>query len=255
MGGDVVAGHRMFSVTFTESDRFVEMSLHAKALYLFLVLRADDAGFISSARSACRQNEIPDDAIEELVDRGYLLRFDGSVYLIAHWLEHNKVEPSKYTETNYKNELSQLDVEYEEKEVGGKIKKRVFPREGRVYRFLEDREKVSRTSLEKGYVGYDRVGNDRVGEVNSSSTSFAHFGVLGGLGESEGEGNLSKKSNANQNELKTEQSVTTYPCPECGGELDDKRNGVFHCAPCNRGYLIDETGSTQPVSGKKKSTQ
>lgn len=45
-----MATRRMFSKDVIETDKFIELNLSAQALYLHLGLKADDDGFISSAK-------------------------------------------------------------------------------------------------------------------------------------------------------------------------------------------------------------
>ena len=41
-----MAERRMFALTITDSDAFLDMSLSAQALYFHLCMRADDDGFL-----------------------------------------------------------------------------------------------------------------------------------------------------------------------------------------------------------------
>ena len=43
-----MAERRMFALTITDSDAFLDMSLSAQALYFHLCMRADDDGFLTT---------------------------------------------------------------------------------------------------------------------------------------------------------------------------------------------------------------
>lgn len=45
-----MANRRMFSLDVVDTDRFLDMSASAQALYFHLGMRADDDGFVSSPR-------------------------------------------------------------------------------------------------------------------------------------------------------------------------------------------------------------
>ena len=52
-----MANRRMFSLDVVDTDRFLDMSASAQALYFHLGMRADDDGFVSSPRKIARKLE------------------------------------------------------------------------------------------------------------------------------------------------------------------------------------------------------
>lgn len=50
-----MANRRMFSLDVVDTDRFLDMSASAQALYFHLGMRADDDGFVSSPRKIARK--------------------------------------------------------------------------------------------------------------------------------------------------------------------------------------------------------
>ena len=56
-----MANRRMFSLDVVDTDRFLDMSASAQALYFHLGMRADDDGFVSSPRK-----------IATVIDAGYI---------------------------------------------------------------------------------------------------------------------------------------------------------------------------------------
>lgn len=49
-----MANRRMFSLDVVDTDRFLDMSASAQALYFHLGMRADDDGFVSSPRKIAK---------------------------------------------------------------------------------------------------------------------------------------------------------------------------------------------------------
>ena len=97
------AGHTrlpMFSTKITESDPFYALGTNAQALYLHLVMLADDDGFVNNAMSAA--NRIPGGktALKCLIEKRFLLQF-GAVIVVKHWriansLKNDRVKPLSY---------------------------------------------------------------------------------------------------------------------------------------------------------------
>lgn len=106
-----MAARRMFSRHLIESDSFTDMQASARLLYFHLALRADDDGFISAARATLRMTGVSEESIEELTERGFLIPFDGGVYLIRHWHAHNAIPKGRYTPSQYSHLLADFEVD------------------------------------------------------------------------------------------------------------------------------------------------
>ncbi len=104
-----MAKRRCFSVDFYESDKFLNLSNDAKALYLGLLLHADDDGVVINPKTVLRLTGINQDTIEELYINRMLINVDG-ICIIRHWLFHNKIQPTRKVESLYQKELSKLSV-------------------------------------------------------------------------------------------------------------------------------------------------
>ena len=105
-----MAKRRMFSAELISSDRFIDLSMAAQILYLQLNMRADDDGFQGSARSIARMCGCPDSALEELVQKGYILCFADGVVVITDWLVNNAIRKDRYTPTTYADHKNALRV-------------------------------------------------------------------------------------------------------------------------------------------------
>lgn len=95
-----MAGRRCFSEKIVESDAFYKLSVNAQALYYHLNQTADDDGFINSASSVALRIKKGSAALEELVNKRFLLRFN-EVYVVKHWrisnsLKNDRLKPLTY---------------------------------------------------------------------------------------------------------------------------------------------------------------
>ena len=104
-----MAKRRCFSIDFYESDKFLNLSSDAKALYLGLLLRADDDGVVINPKIVLRLTGIEHNALEELYENSLLLDVEG-VCIIKHWLCHNKIQPTRKVQSIYQKELEKLSV-------------------------------------------------------------------------------------------------------------------------------------------------
>lgn len=105
-----MAIRRMFSSDIVESDDFTGMSPGAQTLYLHMIMKADDDGLVNSTRTVMLVNRIPDDALTELCDRGFVYNFENGVAVVIHWLVHNKLRKDRYNPTRYVELYSRLTL-------------------------------------------------------------------------------------------------------------------------------------------------
>ena len=105
-----MARRRMLSRDIFESDSFLDLSQDARMLYTYLILRADDDGFITSPKTTMRMIEASADALEELENAGYIITFQSGATVIRHWLAQNKVKSDRYTPTTCTDEKALLSA-------------------------------------------------------------------------------------------------------------------------------------------------
>ena len=106
--GKTMAKRRMFNVSIIESDSFCSLPPSAQALYMHLVMNADDDGFVDMWKSLLRYLKTRRQNLDALVDSGYVILFDDGVLLISDWLTHNKIRLDRYTEGRYSDKLDTL---------------------------------------------------------------------------------------------------------------------------------------------------
>ena len=147
-----MAEKRMFSSNVIDSDAFLDMSPTARLLYYDMGMRADDDGFIDSPKKIMRIIGASDSDLKELIDNGFVLRFESGVIVIRHWYVNNRVRRDTYHETIYTEEKSRLFME----------KNNVYQlRNDSVTDTLQTRDEIG--SQIRG--GEDRLDKDRLGEI------------------------------------------------------------------------------------------
>jgi len=108
-----MAQRRMVSLRIVDTDAFMDMSLSAQALYLHLLVRADDDGFIANPRKIARMVGSADDDYKMLLHKRFLLQFESGVCVVKHWKIHNLIRSDRYAQTQWIKEFSQLVVDPE----------------------------------------------------------------------------------------------------------------------------------------------
>lgn len=102
-----MARRRMISKDIFMTQEFMAMSLSAQALYSWLVLFADDEGFVGIPDRLTVMIGAEDSALEELITSGFVVRFDTGVAVIEKWEEFNKISNRRIVKTKFSSEQRQ----------------------------------------------------------------------------------------------------------------------------------------------------
>ena len=108
-----MAERRMLSIKITSSARFLRMSPASQALYMPLVMNADDDGVVE-AFSIMRLAAANEENLQELADRKFIRLLNED--LVAHildWDENNKIRSDRNRDSIYKDLLEQVETEEE----------------------------------------------------------------------------------------------------------------------------------------------
>ena len=108
-----MAERRMLSIKITSSARFLRMSHASQALYMHLVMNADDDGVVE-AFSIMRLAAANEENLQELADRKLIRILNED--LVAHildWDENNKIRSDRKRDSIYKDLLEQVETEEE----------------------------------------------------------------------------------------------------------------------------------------------
>ena len=106
-----MAERRMLSIKITSSARFLRMSHASQALYMHLVMNADDDGVVE-AFSVMRLAAATEENLQELADRKFIRLLNED--LVAHildWDENNKIRSDRKRDSIYKDLLERVEAE------------------------------------------------------------------------------------------------------------------------------------------------
>jgi hypothetical protein len=101
----------MISLRIVDTDAFMDMPLSSQALYLHLLIRADDDGFIANPKKVMRMIGSQDDDLKILTAKKFVIPFESGVCVIKHWKIHNLIRSDRYTETQWIREKDQLVID------------------------------------------------------------------------------------------------------------------------------------------------
>ncbi|WP_394872972.1 DNA replication protein [Clostridium butyricum] len=121
-----MAERRMLSRTILDSDKFLDMSLTTQALYIHLIMNADDDGFLNNSQKITRMIGAGKKDFELLISAEFIIDFNNGICAVKHWKLHNYIRSDRYKPTVYQDELSRLVIAsnkvYEESKTYGKTK-------------------------------------------------------------------------------------------------------------------------------------
>lgn len=106
-----MAQKRMFSLQVTDTDKFLDMSASAQALYFHLGMHGDDDGFVPSPKKIARAAGCNDDDLRLLASKGYIIPFESGVIVITDWNVNNTLKNDRYHETVYISEKAMLTTD------------------------------------------------------------------------------------------------------------------------------------------------
>ena len=121
-----MAERRMLSRTILDSDKFLDMPLTTQALYIHLIMNADDDGFLNNSQKITRMIGAGKKDFELLISAEFIIDFNNGICAVKHWKLHNYIRSDRYKPTVYQDELSRLVIAsnkvYEESKTYGKTK-------------------------------------------------------------------------------------------------------------------------------------
>ncbi len=103
-----MAQKRMFSLTVTDTDTFLDMPTSSQALYFHLGMHGDDDGFVGSPKKILRAAGCGSDDLKLLITKGFVIAFESGVVVIRDWNINNTLKNDRYHETVYQTEKALL---------------------------------------------------------------------------------------------------------------------------------------------------
>lgn len=105
-----MAEKRMFSKKIVDTDWFMDMPASSQNLYFHLSMRADDDGFVASPKRIMKLIGASEDDYKVLISKSFIIPFESGVCVITDWRINNYLRNDRYTETVYKEEKEQLNL-------------------------------------------------------------------------------------------------------------------------------------------------
>ena len=105
-----MATRRMISKEIFELESFRTMPASSKTLYAYLVLWADDEGFVGNPLTVVDISKCTIDDLNFLILKNFVIGFDTGVVVVTDWNAFNKVQPSRFQDTKFKFERLLLKV-------------------------------------------------------------------------------------------------------------------------------------------------
>lgn len=105
-----MANRRMIAKPIIESDKFLDLSLSAQALYFHFCIEADDDGFIINPNRLLKLIGAEKEDRQALRDNGFTIEFDSGVLVLTHWRVNNSIKKDRHTPTACQAELKQLEI-------------------------------------------------------------------------------------------------------------------------------------------------
>ena len=106
-----MASRRMFGKDFVLSDKFQDLPVSAKALYLAFGVCCDDEGFSASPHGILRHVGGTDEDLNILIQTGFIFSFSSGAICLVHWNENNKIRADRFTPSVCVEERSMLGVD------------------------------------------------------------------------------------------------------------------------------------------------
>lgn len=101
---------RVFNKEIIYSRAFASLPDRARILYQYMILEADDDGFVDDPLRVIRMADATEENYQMLRDKGFLLEFKSGICVLTHWLCHNTTSREGYTRTMFLEERAQLRV-------------------------------------------------------------------------------------------------------------------------------------------------
>ncbi len=149
----IMAERRMMSKKIIHSDMFMDLPATTKNLYFYLMIEADDDGFVNSPKRIQRMIGATDDDSILLVAKKFVITFESGVIVIKHWRMHNYIRSDRHKGTSHTKEMEKLTI-----------------KDSLVYQ-------VSTNCQPSGSIGKVRLGEVRLGKdtVQKQKTKFELF--------------------------------------------------------------------------------
>lgn len=202
----------MFSPGITiDSDKFGDMSKDARLLYFYLMLCADDDGFIANPKTVMRMGGFTEDDLKILVSKKFVIPFKSGVLVIRHWRIHNSIRSDRYTETLYQEEKAQLaEINGTYMLIDIEVNRETIPD----FTAPDSGNQLATSGIQSVSTGKERTGKDRSDSFLSSSSFSSEKRDI--------KDNENQKNENNSTQIPTLEQVREY-CNEKNYHVNPER--------------------------------
>lgn len=166
-----MAERRMFTKKIVDSDAFLDMPLSTQALYFHLNMRADDDGFVNSAKKIQRMIGASEDDLKLLIAKRFILAFANGVIVIKHWRMHNLLRKDRYNPTQYQEEFEMLGL----KDNGSYTESTAIPMIPEPANHVATTWQPNGNQMATQYsIGKDSIGKESIDEYNMCDPDESH---------------------------------------------------------------------------------
>ena len=103
-----MAVSRMVNKDFIAADLFRRMPISSRLLYFYLLIYADDDGFVDSPIRIMEEANASQLDYTILESNNLIIFFPTRICVVTDWHVHNNIPPSKYHKTRHQNEYKML---------------------------------------------------------------------------------------------------------------------------------------------------
>lgn len=103
-----MARSRMVNKDFIAADLFRRMPISSRLLYFYLLIYADDDGFVDSPIRIMEEANASQLDYTILESNNLIIFFNTRICVVTDWHVHNNIPPSKYHPTRHQNEYKML---------------------------------------------------------------------------------------------------------------------------------------------------
>lgn len=105
-----MAQRRMFSKTILRTDKYMELPVSSRDLYVQLNMDADDDGFVGNPRMTMKICSAGMTDLRLLEAAKFIMMFESGVICIKHWRINNELKGDRYKPTTYIRERDLVKI-------------------------------------------------------------------------------------------------------------------------------------------------
>lgn len=208
------------------SDKFLDLSFQAQALYLQACFECDSYGLFSNPKTLLRTTGNSNEALDELTERGFLISIEHEqslYFVVRNWWQMNKLDRTKFNNPPLVEVINLCTI------VGSNE-----------FHLISE-------ALEMGFIEFEKGKSEGLPNIKMYGTP--ELVPDQSLSSPQGDTNTNSNSNDNEyNETEINDRRETASCPQCEEKAVFTHFGVvdyFLCSNCGLFSINKETGEIE----------